>query len=323
MTEVKTVLPPGVAIGNGPETPELNKDSGRDGGFVIHMEQNVHDELTDFARSAGNNGLGGILLGQVLTDHVSTLVLVQGCVVAEREEGQQGCVTFNDAAWMQMHREKEQGLPDSKIVGWFHTHQDLGLSLSSQDKLTQSKYFTHSWQVAYVLDPVNNTEGCFQSAEGIFTAVEYKIVTDPERPKPKVFDCLHCINTQHGIDQKKPGRLWLGGLIGLLLIMLCLSNIYFGNNTRQSSARIGELQQYVSSLENTNRELSEQVNKTRDWHHTVIEGETLADISNKYYGSEDYLAELATLNNITDLYSLQTGQEIRIPAISKQKESSE
>jgi proteasome lid subunit RPN8/RPN11 len=58
-----------------------------------------------------------------------------------------------------------QGLDDLDypyvIVGWYHTHLDLGCFLSDKDMKTQRGGFPHPHQVAVVVDPMRGEAGAF------------------------------------------------------------------------------------------------------------------------------------------------------------------
>jgi len=133
--------------------------------------------------------------------------------------------------------------------------------------------------------------------------------------KPSVLDCLGCINRSEFQNAAHVNKRFVL-LITALAILLFASNAYYWFNDRALSGQISRLQQYVSQLENSNQVLTERVNNNQYWHHVVFEGQTLADISNNFYGSEDYVDDIATLNNISDIYELQVGQEILIPTIN-------
>ena len=47
--------------------------------------------------------------------------------------------------------------------------------------------------------------------------------------------------------------------------------------------------------------------------HIVQKGDSLALISRLYYGKEDFAADLAELNNVSDGWTLFAGQEIKVP----------
>jgi proteasome lid subunit RPN8/RPN11 len=43
-----------------------------------------------------------------------------------------------------------------RIMGWWHSHPNLGCFLSSTDLLTQKYFFPKEYQVALVIDPIRN-----------------------------------------------------------------------------------------------------------------------------------------------------------------------
>ena len=54
-------------------------------------------------------------------------------------------------------RMKEKEKDDSlRVVGWFHTHPNFGCFLSTTDLKTQDYFFPESYQVALVVDPVDD-----------------------------------------------------------------------------------------------------------------------------------------------------------------------
>ena len=56
--------------------------------------------------------------------------------------------------------------PDLDIVGWYHTHPDFGIFLSSHDLFIHRHFFAQPLQVAYVVDPIRQTRGFFQWRDG-------------------------------------------------------------------------------------------------------------------------------------------------------------
>jgi proteasome lid subunit RPN8/RPN11 len=51
------------------------------------------------------------------------------------------------------------------IVGWYHTHLDLGCFLSDKDMQTQRGGFPHRHQVAVVVDPMRGQAAAFANGE--------------------------------------------------------------------------------------------------------------------------------------------------------------
>jgi proteasome lid subunit RPN8/RPN11 len=69
--------------------------------------------------------------------------------------------TFTADAWSRLHQDRTEYFPDLDIVGWFHTHPDLGVFYSSDDVVVHSAAFTLPWHVGLVVDPIRKEAGFF------------------------------------------------------------------------------------------------------------------------------------------------------------------
>jgi proteasome lid subunit RPN8/RPN11 len=47
----------------------------------------------------------------------------------------------------------ELAAPHLRIVGWFHSHPNLGAFFSTTDKATQAAFFNHPYSIGWVIDP--------------------------------------------------------------------------------------------------------------------------------------------------------------------------
>lgn len=65
-----------------------------------------------------------------------------------------------------------------------------------------------------------------------------------------------------------------------------------------------------SSLERS--DISESLNSS-GVVHTVLEGETLQNISFKYYGTSGRWGDIASLNNLIDPFDIEKGDTLLIP----------
>ena len=55
----------------------------------------------------------------------------------------------------------EKKYENAQIVGWIHTHPDFGIFLSEYDTFIQENFFKEDYQIAYVVDPIQNIEGFY------------------------------------------------------------------------------------------------------------------------------------------------------------------
>src|SRR5262249_49370881 len=74
--------------------------------------------------------------------------------------------TYTHDSWEEITRERDRLYPELDIVGWYHTHPSFGIFLSHHDLFIHQHFFAQPLQVAYVVDPINQTRGFFQWRDG-------------------------------------------------------------------------------------------------------------------------------------------------------------
>lgn len=99
----------------------------------------------------------GILLGQVYRTSQGAYVGFVEHVLLSQAQGNAVYVESDHTQWSAMDRQMDElnasrSLPLVK-VGWWHTHPNMSVFMSSTDRMTQSLYFHKSWQFAVVLNP--------------------------------------------------------------------------------------------------------------------------------------------------------------------------
>lgn len=139
---------------------------------LIHGERPIANEvqvlirqealyvIDEHALSDVRTELGGVLLGQAYQYKGQIYVQVDAAVTAKSDQHGPVHFTFTADAWAGIHREREEHYPNLHIVGWFHTHPDLGVFYSSDDVVVHSVAFDMPWHVGLVVDPVRR-QSCF------------------------------------------------------------------------------------------------------------------------------------------------------------------
>ena len=51
--------------------------------------------------------------------------------------------------------------PGEVVVGWFHSHPDIGAFFSGTDRHTQAGFFGHPFSVGWVIDPLRREQAWF------------------------------------------------------------------------------------------------------------------------------------------------------------------
>ena len=127
----------------------------------IYIYQHVYKKIRRFAANKTENESGGMLIGEVLEEFGKTHIIISGFIEAKFCEATPTTLKFTHETWDYCHKEMAERFPGKKIVGWIHTHPNFGIFLSEYDKFIHENFFKDDHEVAYVVDPIQNTEGFY------------------------------------------------------------------------------------------------------------------------------------------------------------------
>ncbi len=159
----------------------------------IYISQQVYKEICKFTQNKTTNESGGMLVGTVIEQFDKTNIVISGFVEAKYAEGTPTTLKFTHETWDYVHKEIEKKHSEKKIVGWIHTHPDFGIFLSEYDKFIQQNFFSEDYQIAYVVDPIQNIEGFYFWINGniekckgfyIYDRAGVKITIETEKEEP-------------------------------------------------------------------------------------------------------------------------------------------
>ena len=128
--------------------------------FVI-FEEDVHQAVIAHL-STKNVELGGLLTGHVYSTHD----LHQG-IVAVRITNAVACDNFvstgvslnmNSDVW---HKANSSSTDGAFVIGWYHSHPNLGAFFSGTDRRTQNAFFKNTYSLGLVIDPIRNESKWF------------------------------------------------------------------------------------------------------------------------------------------------------------------
>ena len=130
----------------------------------IFLDRATADTIERHALRDTSVELGGIILGFECVDDQTgePFVWVTKSLEAKHYENTQASFTYTHEAWEEITRERDRLYPDLDIVGWYHTHPDFGIFLSSHDLFIHRNFFNQPLQLAYVVDPIRQTRGFFR-----------------------------------------------------------------------------------------------------------------------------------------------------------------
>jgi len=134
--------------------------------------------ITDDTRSkilkhlnSGSVELGGLLLGNV----VSSYDLESGVAIVNIEDSIESLefdstsvsLSMDSSVWQRANAAKSSS---SFVVGWYHSHPNLGAFFSGTDRKTQREFFNQKYSVGLVIDPVRHEELWFSGPDSIEVA---------------------------------------------------------------------------------------------------------------------------------------------------------
>lgn len=134
----------------------------------IFLDHRTADAVERHALSDTTVELGGVLVGKECVDSETgePFVWITRSLEAKHYENTQASFTYTHDSWEEITRERDRRFPDLDVVGWYHTHPSFGIFLSYHDLFIHQHFFSQRLQVAYVVDPINQTRGFFQWRDG-------------------------------------------------------------------------------------------------------------------------------------------------------------
>lgn len=132
-----------------------------DKDLSICVTKDILNQIMDFAKMDLDRERGGILVGTLEEFDTKYSINITDIIYAKKTINRSASLTFTHETWMEIDKEMEEKHSDKKILGWFHSHPGYGVFLSGMDMFIENNFFNLPYQVAYVVDPCNNTEGFF------------------------------------------------------------------------------------------------------------------------------------------------------------------
>ena len=136
--------------------------------------------------SASRLERGGLLIGAPLVrtagDVQPALVFVRAAVPALDDDATGYSLRMSAAVWDTARAELA---PGEVVVGWFHSHPDIGAFFSGTDRRTQAGFFAHPFSIGWVIDPVRREQAWFVGPRSLaIAAADAVLLDDPGDPPP-------------------------------------------------------------------------------------------------------------------------------------------
>jgi proteasome lid subunit RPN8/RPN11 len=135
----------------------------RDARTMVFLKPSALTVITKHGKSSVDKEVMGILLGHVFDCPVSKKRYdkVEVAIPSKLAKGTSTRVEFDHDAWAEVLAQKEILYPSMRIIGWYHTHPNLGAFYSSADEFCHKFAFPNAWQIGFTYDPVNNSGAFF------------------------------------------------------------------------------------------------------------------------------------------------------------------
>ena len=268
----------------------------------VYIKQDVYKALEKLSSSDTSKELGSIILGDYWQALGKTHVIISPYVAAKYTDASASTLTFTHETWDYVHAEHERKYPDKKIIGWQHTHPNYGIFLSNYDMFIQENFFNLPFQVAYVIDPIQNIRGFFQWKDGKVEKLKGYYIYD-DVGKPIKIEQIKVDNKQ--VEKAKPSK-----IIYALLSVLCVACLLLGGALislkNDYQERLDEQEKIVSDI----GDLLESQNAALENQNAVIEQQEDAIAKLEGY-FEDGVLDSTNKTTLGELILMLENQEIK------------
>lgn len=129
----------------------------------LYIHQDVQDRMLETSQEGARRRREdlGLLVGDFALDGDERVYSVAWDILTGPLDASPVSVRYTPEGLVQVARGLEAQRRDYVIVGWYHTHLDLGVFMSDMDKRTQAGGFPHPHQVALVVDATRWVVGAF------------------------------------------------------------------------------------------------------------------------------------------------------------------
>ncbi len=108
--------------------------------------------------------MGGLIIGKIHEDQSldKTIVLLEDIVVSNDHKSTSVSLEMGAGIWSEANSNKNN---DQAVVGWYHSHPNLGAFFSGTDVKNQKANFNSAFHFGLVIDPFRDEYAIFRGAE--------------------------------------------------------------------------------------------------------------------------------------------------------------
>ncbi len=143
----------------------------------VYIQKRILDEIESRCKN-NTYEIIGMLVGNAYKHKGKEYVSIHGFLFSEQIEKSPIFTQVIDGAVGEMSIKKDKEYPGSIIAGWWHSHPNLGVFLSSVDIKTM-EMFNKACHVALVVDPIRGERAFFKiDDEKHYHYVSYAVLRD-------------------------------------------------------------------------------------------------------------------------------------------------
>lgn len=132
----------------------------------IYVHTEALEKIISHVCSDLQHEVGGVLVGDFFTCAGRHVTDIRTVIPALQTRAGVTHVTFSHETWAAINAQMDSSPTEYRIVGWYHSHPNFGVFLSSQDVFTHENFFDYEGHVALVFDPHRHQIGAFTKREG-------------------------------------------------------------------------------------------------------------------------------------------------------------
>ena len=233
----------------------------------IYITQQTYKEIQKFTSNKTDNESGGMLIGHVLEEFGKINVIITGFIEAKYCDATPTTLKFTHKTWEYVHGKIDKKYPGKKILGWIHTHPDFGIFLSDYDKFIHENFFNEEYQIAYVVDPIQNIEGFYFWIDGKIERCKGFYICDKTDTKIDV-QCDAPAQEQDDDDEGGEGSFSFRNVLLVALIIVVIF-LWFTNMSQNEE---------IEKLKKSNEELTQAVAEMQPVIEVVEQGFGMSSI---------------------------------------------
>lgn len=109
--------------------------------------------------------LGGLLIGRAYQSPAGVqMIVVESCIASRVFDSTGVSLRMETEIWDRARPMLDAG---ALVVGWYHSHPNLGAFFSETDRTTQRSFFHHPFSVGIVIDPVRDEMRAFVGPDSL------------------------------------------------------------------------------------------------------------------------------------------------------------